>query len=414
MMRLTPPTGRRPAWVLAAVAVHLVLVGLTLFGGLNHLYDDAVHRLGRGTDFQVYVDAGARLWHGQPLYGEGAAFGFRYHPLLAAAFALLGRAIPPDVAYWLWCGLIELCFIALILYVVRRAPPGRVVPIVWFCALFTPLHLEIFMGQLSFISGIVALVGFVFLASRRFASFTVAACAAVIAKPIALVMAPAVLERRTWRPLAIGAAALAGSAVLYFALVPGEFARFVAVNFVPIDMAGWMVHAGHHGLNGFLTTLFTRASGIPTADIAGLKDLPAWSRVVLGAYPVAVLALVGFTAWRRRPPLELAALLWACSFFLIYKDIWEHSYAFLLVPLVIYFCRAARPSRLVIVGAIAVALPTAFFLYDVPLPPGANDPEHVWSMGTSLLHHAAKPAAVIVIMAGLLRETAGSRSDRLP
>lgn len=403
-MRLTPPTDRRATRVAAAVLAHFVLVGLTLFGSLDRLYNDAVHRLGRGTDFSVYADAGTRLWRGQQLYGEGPAFGFRYHPLLAAWSALAGRVIPPDIAYWLWCGAIELCFIALVAYVVRRAPRERVIPIAWFCALYTPLHLEIFMGQLSFVSGILVLAGFIFLANRRYASFTAAACVAAIAKPIALVLAPAVLDRRTWRPLAVGAMALAGSAALYFALVPGEFARFVAVNFVPIDMAGWMVHAGHHGLSGFFTTLFTRESGIPIADIASLKQLPAWSRAVLAVYPAAALALAGFTAWRRRPLIEPAALLWTCSFLLVYKDIWEHSYAFLLVPLALYFCRPEAPSRLVIVGAIAIALPTAFALYDVALPPGPNDPEPFWSLATSLAHHATKPAGVIVIMVGVLRE----------
>jgi hypothetical protein len=413
-MRLTPPTNRRTVGVAAAVLVHLVLVGLTLFGRLDRFYDDAMHRLGRGTDFSVYVDAGTRLWHGLPLFGEGPAFGFRYHPLLAAWSALVGRVIPPAIAYWLWCGVIELGFIALVAYVVHRAPRERVIPLAWLCALYTPLHLEIFMGQLSFVSGVLVLGRFIFLANRRLASFTVAACVAVIAKPIALVLAPAVLDRRTWRPLAVGAGALAGSAALYFALMPGEFARFVAVNFVPIDMAGWMVHAGHHGLNGFLTTLFTRESGIPVADIASLKELPAWSRAVLAVYPAGVLALAGLTAWRRRPPVELAALLWTCSFFLVYKDIWEHSYAFMLVPLVIYFCRAEAPSRLVIVGAIVIALPTAFVFYDVPLSPGPNDPERLWSLATSLAYHATKPAGVIVIMVGVLRETFGSRSAARP
>lgn len=403
-MRLTPPTDRRAIWVAAAVLAHLVLVGLTLFGSLVHLYDDAMHRLGRGTDFFVYVDAGNRLWHGQPLFGEGPAFGFRYHPLLAAWSALVGRVIPPDIAYWLWCGVIELGFIALVAYVVRRAPRERVVPLAGLCALYTPLHLEIFMGQLSFVSGVLVLAGFTFLANRRYVSFTAAACVAAIAKPIALVLAPAVLDRRTWRPLAVGAAALAGSAALYFALVPGEFARFVAVNFRPIDMAGWMVHAGHHGLNGFFTTLFTRESGIPVADIASLKELPAPSRAVLAIYPAVVLAIAGFTTWRRRPPVELAALLWTCSFFLVYKDIWEHSYAFLLVPLVLYFCRPEAPSRAVIFGAIVIALPTAFALYDVHLPPGPNDPEPFWSLATSLAHHATKPAGVIIIVAGVLTE----------
>lgn len=392
---------RSPA---AAIVAHVALVALTLGGPLGRLYVDATHRLGRGTDFGVYADAGARLWRGLPLFGEGPAFGFRYHPALAVGFALLDRLVPAGVAYWLMVALIEAGFLGLVAYVLRRAPRGRAASLVWFCALYTPLHLEIFMGQLSFVSAMLVLAGYVALTARRRSWFAAAACAAVIAKPVALAMAPAVIGRRTWRPLAAWGAALVASATAYFAARPGEFARFLTVNFEPIDMPGWMVHAGHHGLNGLLVTACTRLAGIPTADIARLAQLPTLSRLLLEAYPFALLALVGIVAWRRRPSMEVAALMWACAFFLAYKDIWEHSYAFLLVPLVVYFCRPEAPQRLVIAGAIMLALPTAFILYDVPLPPGANDPEHAWSLGVSLAHHATKPAGVTLVMIGVMRD----------
>lgn len=49
------------------------------------------------------------------------------------------------------------------------------------------------------------------------------------------------------------------------------------------------------------------------------------------------------------------------------------------------------------IAIVALALPTAFVCYDVALPAGPYDPEHSWSAAIALLHHATKPAFVVVL-----------------
>src|SRR5206468_788275 len=90
-VRLNTPNVRR---VLVAAAVLGVALGVETV--VLHVTTDPL------ADLHAYVDAGARLNAGQPLYGQpagpdDAAF-YRYPPLLAVAFRLLALLPFPVVA----------------------------------------------------------------------------------------------------------------------------------------------------------------------------------------------------------------------------------------------------------------------------------------------------------------------------
>jgi hypothetical protein len=69
-------------------------------------------------DFHAYVDAGARLNAGQPLYEQGAGTNdpsfYRYPPLLAVVFRPLA-ALPFDVAALIWETILVVAFVLTIL-----------------------------------------------------------------------------------------------------------------------------------------------------------------------------------------------------------------------------------------------------------------------------------------------------------
>ena len=159
----------------------------------------------------------------------------------------------------------------------------------------------------------------------------------------------------------------------------------------------WLVHAGNQGLHGFFGALFTRLSGIPTWKLASYDQLPTLSRLVLAGLPVLLLGVTLRASWLIRERAEVGIFLWSCVYLLGFHDVWEHSYSVLVLGLGLLWTTDFVPRRLLILCSIGLALPTAFALYDLRLPPGPYDPEHGWSTAVSLLHHATKPLWLLVL-----------------
>jgi len=92
--------------------------------------------------------------------------------------------------------------------------------------------------------------------------------------------------------------------------------------------------------------------------------------------------------YQPRQPVQIIAL-WICTFFLIYKDIWEHHYVFLLPIFIALYAQSFSPKLLWLLAFIA--LPTPFIFIDIESGSyGAIDPEREWAIGTSLLYRSSK------------------------
>ena len=90
------------------------------------------------------------------------------------------------------------------------------------------------------------------------------------------------------------------------------------------------------------------------------------------------------------------------SNFLVYKDVWEHHYVFLLPILVALYARFDSKQLLWLYAALA--LPTLFVFFDVtPGIYGAIDPERSWSLGISLLYRSSKLVPTLVLWFWILR-----------
>jgi hypothetical protein len=101
--------------------------------------------------------------------------------------------------------------------------------------------------------------------------------------------------------------------------------------------------------------------------------------------------------WRGSRQVAIGVFALSTAYLLGYKDVWEHSYAFAVLPL--FWIQESRlvPRTLLLIAAAIIAAPTPFILYDVPLPPGPIDPEHHWPDAVSLLHHSAKSIPLLAI-----------------
>jgi hypothetical protein len=382
----------------AGIAVHLVYLASLHLGWLNRLFNDSSHT-GQGFDFAVYYLAGQAVQAGRDVYGIEAGFGFRYLPAFAHLVARGFSFLPAPTAYLVYLGITELVLAADLWLTCRWVPEGGIrratVLFLWLTS--TPLYLELYIGQVSFWAASLLYLLLWTVASGRTHLGAAAWIAAVLVKPNALILGPAFLRQRRWWAVAACAAVVIGSSLPHFLAYPGSWAAFRAANLETGGVQGALTHAGNLGLWGALVSVAAKAAGLPLAGLSTLADLPLWGRLLVLSGPVVALGGAALATLRTRhaDPL-LPYTLWLTTFFLVYKDVWEHHYVFLLPVLAVLYHRTGQPWLLV--AFAAVALPTPFFLLDLsPGVKGPIDPERSWDLATSLFYRCTKLVPVAVL-----------------
>lgn len=404
-------TARRPFWtslpgllLAGGLAIHLVYLGSLHQGWLNLLFNDSSHTE-QAYDFQVYYLAGKAVLAGADPYGVEGAFGFRYLPafahLVARAFALL----PPLPAYLLYLVVSELVLAADLWLTWRWAPAGLVRSLalcMWLVP--TPLYLELYMGQVSLWAASLLFALFYALARGQARPAALAWTGAVLIKPNALLLLPAFFHQRRYPALVLCGAVVVGTSLPHFLAFPGSWSVFAGANLGSQQVEGALTHAGNLGLWGGLVSAVAKVAGLSLAHLSRLDDLPGWGQglVLLGSGGVLAASL--FATWRTRDadPL-LPHTLWLSAFFLVYKDVWEHHYVFLLPVLVVLYLR--QPSPWLLLAFALIALPTPLFLLDIyPGVKGSIDPERSWDLGASLFYRSAKLLPVAGVWAWQLQQ----------
>jgi hypothetical protein len=391
-------------WLFAGLAVHLLFLGSLRWGWLNRLFNDSSHT-SQAFDFQIYYLAGKAVLAGRDVYGLDAGFGFRYLPAFAHVVARVLALSSPPVAYLAYLLLTE-ALLAADLYLLWRwlAPwPQRRAGALFMWLAATPVYLEMYMGQVSLWASSLLLVFLWTVDTGRQRLGVAAWTSAILVKPNALLLAPALLRRGRWRGLAAAFGLVAATSLPHFLLHPGSWPAFCRANLGPSQVQGALTHAGNLGLAGTWISLAAKASERPLAQLGTLADLPLWGQALVAGAGAAVLVVTAWSTWRDRDPDPLVVYtLWLTTYFLLYKDVWEHHYVFLLPVLSVLYARTS--ARWLWLAFAAVALPTPFALLDVqPGQHGAIDPERTWSLATSLLYRVPKLAAVVVLWAWQIR-----------
>jgi hypothetical protein len=187
-----------------------------------------------------------------------------------------------------------------------------------------------------------------------------------------------------------GIAAAVITSVPYFVMNPQDLRWFLHLNFQPIpsfsvggclgfssllrDMSDrFFSSAGTHGINLFI------------CDVS-YCNVPLL--IVLAGILITTILLTVRTG--RIDPLSNITL-WTLTFFLVFKDIWEYHYVMLL-PLFVGFYLRTR-SKFLLVLFVLLAVPTPFFLYDVP---GSEHPQAYWSTPLSIMHHSFKAVPTLL------------------
>lgn len=386
------------------VILHFVLLALMLTRQLDGLFNDADHRIGPATDFTAYYVAGVRGLDGLGVYGHGPGFGYRYHPLFALSLGGLFKRLGLNGSFALWITINEAMLALLLVMAYRRLPPGICLPASAVLLCFTPYLLEIYMGNASFVAGALALLAIDAYRRGRVPVGAALLTVSIIVKPLAVVFLPLLIIRRHFASVGVVLISVTVSAAPYFWHNPDAWRQFVAVNFRAIPAPGWVIHAGNQGLHALLVRLAAAFNNIAPSVLASYDQFSHSWQAALIIMPLGLCALSALATWTLRQRWGACIALWSVTYLLGYKDVWEHSYAFMLPALLaLWSDQPGVERRLVWLAAVGLALPTLLVLYHPDLPPGPYDPEPVWDLPISLLHHATKPLFAIVLYIALLR-----------
>jgi hypothetical protein len=386
------------------VVCHFVLLYLVLNRTLDFLFNDAAHRIGPGSDFWAMYNAGKHWRLGNTVYLQGPGYGFRYHPIFAMTGLAWISLLTHTAAYGLWVAINELLFLTIIPFIRRSVENTRhFLVVLALLVFFTPYYLEVYMGNASFVAAALLLVAFYYFERGRYLRFFPLYLTSILVKPLGLLFLPVLLARRQYRLTILTVIIFIGSGLPYFFMHPDDWHSFISVNFdgFPAD-PGFLVHAGNQGFYALILLISCFANNIATGSFYTLKQLPAWNMIVVRLIPYAliILSLWATLRLRRRPPIYTLLFVWSAAYLLGYKDVWEHSYSFLILGLFCLYLSGEINRRLLLALSVGIALPTAFALYDIHFYGGAfNDPGWHWSFPVSLLHHLTKPIWLVVLYA---------------
>ncbi len=395
---------QRPTlWLGVGFVVHVLFAASLFEDWLRPLFNDASHTR-RGFDFSVFYLAGQALGQHRDIYAVEGAFGYRYFPLFAQTFGRLYAQFAPLKAYGVHLALGEALLWVNLWLTWRQAVPSlhraRAV-CMWLC--FSPLFLEMYMGQVSFWAASVSFWLFLSVREPLVYRRAILWAASILIKPNMLLLAPAFIRLRQFRVLSVALVAVVAASTPYFLSQPQALEQFWQTNVQLGHFKGALTHAGNIGLWGGLVSLGARAAQIPLSELSALTDLPLWAAAPAYIIPALCAFFVIYASWSSASDdPTLHASLWLTTYFLIYKDVWEHHYVFLLPVLVTLYLRAPTMRLLCLYGALAV--PTPFLFFDIQSGQyGPIDPERTWNALTSIVYRSAKLTPTFALWIYIIR-----------
>ncbi len=387
----------------AAVVLHAVMF-VSLFNGyVNPLFDNTDHFL-QGFDYFAVYDSGAAILRGDSVYslapvGDAPyASPYRYLPVMAYSAGVAFNALPPWTGYWLWVDLLELMLFAdawLTCRLARDRHWGLIAAATWF--VFTPMYVEEFMGQWSFLMATLMLWTGAALAHDRPRLAGAPWIASVLEKTNSALFAPIFIKLRQWRLLAATAAAVIVLDAPYFLLHRADGRLFWDANFGwsfrgPVSRLTAMA-TGDLGGNAFIRSIWL------TFDHTG-RGAPRW---LVGAVVLVVLAAsLMATFLPKRPNVVALFAIWSAVFFLTYTQIWEQHYVMLLPALALLLALSPEHRALTVVVFVFVALPTPYWIFVKLYPLHGDVPflasqEYAWPRWAGITYHASKIVPVFAL-----------------
>ena len=412
------------------MAIH-VLFWLSLhYHFLDKFFYITTHAKGQGGCFFGVYQAGANLLSGESIYANEIYrttdqltvpfyHYYRYVPFPSYVASGVTRVLKPWPAYWLWLVINEILLAVCILMTLRlRKQYGSAAIIAsGFWLVFSPMYIELHMGQFCFtMTFFIFLILHPFLKAKSHENETDPALAApsskllsplswilsVLLKSFTALYTITFLRIGKKKLVILGLALAVLTSVPYFARHPQDLRHFFKINFQPLPAH---TMGGYFGFSVLMKDVSDRALAFTGNRMIGLGpfDISTKNIPVLIVLACIFLLTLVLTARKKKVDPLASISLWTLTFFLVFRDIWEYHYVMLLPILIAYYLQTK--SKFILVIFILLAVPTPFFLYDVP---GSDNPQAYWSAPLSLMHHSFKAIPTFLLYLWIVRrELAG-------
>ena len=315
--------------VILILASHFVLLGL-LFTPFR--FQMGTGNVVRGLDIPAIHQAGERARRGDAIYWpvrktrEEGPPPYRYLPPSAYTVSVLLSLLPVGAAKVTWLVLVELMVLANAALLMRHCRSLMALGVglaMWL--LLPPVFVDLWFGQFSVAAASAVFWACLVWGLHRRGPVTVStggrrlalACwlMAGVLKSMPALLALAFCKHRVARAAIPGVLGLlAISTVVYFALRPEDLSLFMLIN---ADAHEAWLSPWNGGLWGALAWQ--------------TYELPPEQRRAIAGTLLAVVAGVASVATVRAREDRVVWLIgvWICAFFLVFKEVWDHQYAFL-------------------------------------------------------------------------------------
>ncbi|MHA2142778.1 MAG: glycosyltransferase family 87 protein [Candidatus Thorarchaeota archaeon] len=384
-----------------AIAIHVGLISSLWTGTLNSLFYGTQYLVGQGADFFSFYQAGHNVLNGLDVYARPDTlvvpyrYPYRYLAYFAYSFGVIFNLADPFTAYWIWVGIViasmwlaALRTRSLAKSLNRPNWEGRVAMGMWF--VFTPIYLELYLGQVTLIAGILmffALTTPTMVEGRNTrGTLTIFWLMSSLAKLIPFLIAPVLIGAGRVRSVLTAVLVI----VLAIFAVPAGMESFqYFLGFNTARTLHISPYVGNHSLKMLLYYLFGEPNGnvaVATGLLIGIFAVPA---IVATMYSRDVWACAG---------------LWVLTYFFIMTDVWEHHYTFLLPLLVLAWIRGRPEEKARWVPFALVLLLSLPMLPIIEVISGVGPGVHpiTWSPLWQVVYHSSKVVPALIFFGWLL------------
>lgn len=388
--------------LVGAVVLHVFMFLSLFFGYLDPFFDNSDLQP-QGVDFFSIYQGGLYALQNHSIYDWAVAEGvpyaapYRYLPVFAYTAGVALTVIPPWPAYWLWVTLIEVMLAANAWLTYRMAGDrtwGTVAAAMWFA--FTPLYLELYMGQWSFpMATLMLLTAWGLLAgseARAGGPWLVS----LLIKANSAVLGALLLRAGYVRAIVFAGVVVVALNAPYFVARPDDFEWFYRINLRNLwhhaPRSADSLVSGDQGGTEFLQTLWFAFDPDGTG-------LPA---VVKRAFAVAIVGgSLAVTFLPKKVDIVASFATWLCAYFLAYVAVWEHHYVMMLPALALLVALRPQYRELTLFVFVFVALPTPYFLIQHAVSEGRpnyfGSVQAYWPAWAASLHHSTKALPTLAL-----------------